>query len=378
MSTFNNLFEPVTFKNGIVLRNRVVMSPMTTWASNEDFTISDEEVEYYKKRVNGVGLVITGCTYVTPNGIGYTHEFAGYDDTFLPSLKKLAVAAKSGGAPAILQMFHAGNKAVPDLIPDGQVVSASEITLEPTAADGNIITTKELTEEEILNIIKAFGQTTRRAIEAGFDGVEIHGAHGFLIQNFMSPFFNKRTDRWGGSLENRLRLGIEIVKEVKETIARYAKKPFLLGYRISPEEMPQKTYGLANTFVLVDKLIEQNVDYLHFSLLNAVSQKPLDAGDSDTPISKILSDYVKDRVPVLVAGSINTPEDATQVLDYGISMVAIARALVVNPNWVELVQSGQTEKITSVLKISTVGEKKIPLKLMTILKSIKGFIPMEE
>lgn len=142
--------------------------------------------------------------------------------------------------------------------------------------------------------------------------------------------------------------------------------------------MPQNTYGLADTFVLVDKLIEQNVDYLHFSLLNAVSQKPLDASDSDTPISKILSDYVKDRVPVLVAGSMNTPEDATQVLDYGISMVAIARALVVNPNWVELVQSGQTEKITSVLKISTVEEKKIPLKLMTILNSIKGFIPMEE
>ncbi|WP_343556246.1 NADH-dependent flavin oxidoreductase [Sphingobacterium sp.] len=378
MSTFNNLFEPLTFKNGIVLRNRVVMSPMTTWASNEDFTISDEEVEYYKKRVNGVGLVITGCTHVTPNGIGFTHEFAGYDDTFLPSLKKLAVATKSGGAPAILQMFHAGNKAIPDLIPDGQVVSASSVTSEPTAIGSDIITPKELTDEEILDIVKAFGETTRRAIEAGFDGVEIHGAHGFLIQNFMSPFFNRRTDHWGGSLENRLRLGIEIVKEVKQTIVQYANQPFLLGYRISPEEMPQKTYGLADTFVLVDELIDQQVDYLHFSLLNAVSQKPLDAKKADTPISKILGNYVGGRVPVLVAGSINTPKDAEQVLDYGLSMVAVARALVVNPNWVELVQSGKSEKITSVLKVSTVEEKKIPSKLMAILNSLKGFIPMEE
>ncbi|KOS05762.1 NADH:flavin oxidoreductase [Flavobacterium akiainvivens] len=378
MNRFSKLFEPIKFKNGISLKNRIVMSPMTTWASNEDFTISDEEVAYYRARVNGVGMVVTGCTHVTENGIGFTHEFAGYDDRFLPSLKKLADAAKSGGAPVLLQLFHAGNKAIPDLIPDRQVVGASAVSIETAPGSSEFITPKELSEDEILTIVRAFGETTRRAIEAGFDGVEIHGAHGFLIQNFISPFFNKRTDRYGGSLENRLRFGIEVVREVKDVIDKHAQKPFLLGFRISPEEMPQKTYGLKDTYVLIDKLIMEGVDYLHFSLLNAVSQRPLDAEETDIPISAVLNEYVGGRVPVVVAGGIARPEDAVEVLDFGITMAAVARGLVVNPDWVELTQSGQDDKITNVLKLSSVEEKKIPAKLMAIFNDLNGFVPMED
>lgn len=377
MNKYNKLFTPLLFGNGISLKNRIVMSPMTTWASNEDFTISDEEVEYYKKRVKGVGLVITGCTHVTANGIGFTHEFAGYDDTFLPSLKKLADAAKSGGAPAILQMFHAGNKAIPGLIPDGEVVSASTVSSGPIVLFENENFPKELSENEILEIIKAFGETTRRAIEAGFDGVEIHGAHGFLLQNFISPFFNNRNDQWGGSLENRLRLSLEILREVKNIVSKYADRPFLIGYRISPEEFPQQTYGLPDTFVLMDKLIEEKIDYLHFSLLDAVNQKPIDSEFSSELISVVLNNYVNNRVPVLVAGGITTPAMADQVVDYGLSMVAIGRTLIVNPDWVELTQNGEEDKITSILKLKTVQEKKIPSKLMTIFEKLEGWVQVE-
>ncbi|MBT2563343.1 NADH-dependent flavin oxidoreductase [Pedobacter sp. ISL-68] len=357
MNKYNNLFVPLLLGNGITLKNRIVMSPMTTWASNDDFTISDEEVEYYRKRVNGVGLVITGCTHVTANGIGFTHEFAGYDDTFLPSLKKLANAAKSGGAPAILQMFHAGNKAIPCLIPNGEVVSASAVPSGPIVLFEKENLPKELSANEILEIIKAFGDTTRRAIEAGFDGVEIHGAHGFLLQNFISPFFNIRNDQWGGSLENRLRLSLEILKEVKNIVSKYADRPFVIGYRISPEEMPRQSYGLPETFMLMDKLIEEKIDYLHFSLLDAVNQKPIDSEFSDEPISVVLNNYVNNRVPVLVAGGVTTPAMADQVVGYGVSMVAIGRTLIVNPNWVELVENGEEEKITSILKLDTVEDK---------------------
>lgn len=377
MNKYNRLFAPLSFGNGISLKNRIVMSPMTTWASNEDFTISDDEVEYYHKRVNGVGLVITGCTHVTANGIGFTHEFAGYDDTFLPSLKKLANAAKSGGAPAILQMFHAGNKAIPGLIPNGEVVSASEVSSGPVLLSDKENVPKELNENEILDIIKAFGETTRRAIEAGFDGVEIHGAHGFLLQNFISPFFNKRNDQWGGSLENRLRLSLEIVREVKNVVSKYADRPFLIGYRISPEEMPQKTYGLPETFILIDRLIDKKINYLHFSLLDAANQKPLDSEHSEEPISLVLNNYVNNRVPVLVAGGITTPAVADQVLDYGISMVAIGRTLVINPDWVELTKNGDEEKITLSLKLNTWEDKKIPPKLLAIFEALKGWVPME-
>lgn len=377
MNKYNKLFSPLSFDKGISLKNRLVMSPMTTWASNEDFTVSDEEVEYYRKRVNGVGLVITGCTHVMANGIGFTHEFAGYDDTFLPSLKKLAKAAQSGGAPAILQMFHAGNKAIPGLIPNGEVVSASAVSSGPILLSDKENLPKELTENEILEIIKAFGETTRRAIEAGFDGVEIHGAHGFLLQNFISPFFNQRNDQWGGSLENRLRLSLEIVREVKNVVSKYADRPFLIGYRISPEEFPQQTYGLADTFILMDQLIEENINYLHFSLLDAVNQKPIDSEFSDEQISVVLNNYVNKRVPVLVAGGITKPAMADRVLDYGVSMVAIGRTLVINPDWVELVESGEEEKIVSNLKLTTAEDKKIPAKLMVIFEALKGWVSLE-
>lgn len=216
-----------------------------------------------------------------------------------------------------------------------------------------------------------------KAIEAGFDGVEIHGAHGFLLQNFMSPFFNTRNDQWGGSLENRLRLSMEIVKEVKNIVSKYADRPFLIGYRISPEEMPQKTYGLPETFVLMDELIDEKIDYLHFSLLDAINQKLIDSEFSDKPISVVLNNYVNNRVPVLVAGGITKPGMANQVLDYGISMVAIGRTLVINPDWVELVESGQEEKIDSNLKLDTVDNKKIPPKLIVVFEALKGWVPME-
>lgn len=378
MNSYNNLFKPISLIDGISLKNRIVMSPMTTWASNEDFTIADEEVEYYKIRVKGVGLVITGCTRVTANGIGFTHEFAGHDDQFLPSLKKLSNAAKSGGAPAILQIFHAGNKAIKNLIPNGDVVSASAVSVGFDFLTSEENTPRELSENEILDIIKAFGDTTRRAIEAGFDGVEIHGAHGFLLQNFMSPFFNKRKDQWGGSLENRLRLAMEVVKKVKSVIAKYADRPFALGYRISPEEMPQKTFGLEDTFVLIDQLIDEKIDYLHFSLIDASNQKPLTEAHSNQPISVVLNKYVDNRIPVIVAGSINTPYEASALLDNGLSMVALARAIVINPNWVELVESGESDKISDVLSLSDVEKKKVPAKLMKIFEKLNGFVKIEE
>lgn len=179
----NNTFAPFEVGDGLFFRNRLAMAPMTTWASNDDLTISDDEVAYYRRRVGAVGVVITGCTHVTPNGIGFSHEFASTSDHHIPSLHKLATAAKSGGAPAILQIFHAGNKALPDWIPEGDVVSASAVPT-PASDFAPAQTPRALSASEIIEIIRAFGETTRRAIEAGFDGVELHGAHGFLIQNF--------------------------------------------------------------------------------------------------------------------------------------------------------------------------------------------------
>ncbi|WP_141501616.1 NADH-dependent flavin oxidoreductase [Paenibacillus luteus] len=373
---YSNMFESFTFKSGMTLRNRVVMSPMTTWASNDDYTISDAEVEYYTRRVKGVGLVITGCTHVQPNGIGFTNEFAAYDDKFTPSLRKLADAAKSGGAPVVLQIFHAGNKALPHLTPNGDVVSSSAVETEATGFAPSVLP-RELSHDEILEVIHAFGETTRRAIEAGFDGVEIHGAHGFLLQNFFSPFFNRREDQWGGSLENRLRFPMEVIKEMKTIIKKHTTKPFIFGYRFSPDEHQEGGLRMKDTYVLIDRLIEAGVDYVHASLTDALSSKPVDSQDEKTYLELIV-EQVNSRVPVMAAGSMVTPDDVAKALDKNLNLAVIGHSLITDPDWVEKVQNGQESEIQTVIKASKVNELEIPEKLWSIIQASGPWFKIEE
>ncbi|PEE73320.1 NADH:flavin oxidoreductase [Priestia megaterium] len=373
---YNNLIESFTFKNGITLKNRVVMSPMTTWSSNDDYTISDEEVKYYKRRVNGVGLVITGCTHVQPNGIGFTHEFAAYDDKFIPSLRKLADVAKSGGAPAVLQVFHAGNKALPSLTPGGEVVSSSAVETEASAFAPSVLP-RELSHDEILEVIHAFGETTRRAIEAGYDGVEIHGAHGFLLQNFFSPFYNRRKDEWGGSLENRLRFPLAVVQEMKDVIKKHATKPFILGYRISPDEHEEGGLRMKDTYELINRLIKKEVDYVHASLASALSSKPIDSQDDKTYLELIV-EHVNGRVPLMAAGSLLTPDDVATAFEKGLPLAAIGHALIMNPDWIEKVQNGKEDEITKTIKKSKVSELELPEKLWTVIQASGPWFNIEE
>lgn len=372
------LFQPFTFKNGVTLRNRVVMAPMTTWSSNADETISDEELSYYRARAQGVGLLLTGCSHVQPSGIGFTDEFAAYDDRFIPSLTKLADAAKSGGAVAVLQLFHAGNKAVPDLIPNGELVSASAMAAPKGPFNDGKLASRELTEAEIFELIHDFGQATRRAIEAGFDGIELHGAHGFLIQNFLSPLFNQRQDQWGGSLENRMRFPLEVVREVRRVIDEHASRPFLLGYRISPEEPGEGALRIDDALALAETLAQAgDIDYLHTSLYNILAGQSQDDTSGKTTAQRFI-DRVADRVPLMAAGEVRTPNQARHVLETGMPLVVVGRSLVMNPTWVEMAQDGRDQEIRATLDLShSADDLQVPTKLWNIIKSTPGWFPVQ-
>lgn len=366
------LFQTFTFKNGIETKNRIAMAPMTTWASNDDYTVSDDEIKHYEARSGNVGLVITGCTRVMANGIGFNNEYASYDDSFLPSLKKLANAAKKGGSPAILQIYHAGNKAVLDLIPDGIPVSASPVALAPSMFYVGGTVSRELTHEEILEMIKAFGETTHRAIKAGFDGIELHGAHGFLLQNFFSTYYNQRTDYWGGSAEKRMNFAVEVIKEVQDVIKKYAEKPFMIGFRISPEE--PESYRVKDTFPLIDKLIGSGIDYLHISLADLLSQEPTD--NENTTILNLILTHVNQRIPVIAAGGIKQFNDAKEALKLGLSLVAVGHGLIINPNWVELAYN--EEQADEVLSMSKADELAVPKKLQEFIQVATGFFQVTD
>lgn len=370
-----SLFSAFDFQQDFTLRNRVALAPMTTWSSNEDGTISEQELAYYRRRVNGVGLVITGCTHVMANGIGFTDEFAAWDDYFLPSLTRLAEATKSGGAPAVLQLFHAGNKAVPELIPDSDVVSASELAAAPGPFNTGQQISRALTDDEIHEVIQAFGQATRRAIQAGFDGIELHGAHGFLIQNFFSPHYNQRTDAWGGSLENRMRFPLAVVNEVQRVVQQYAERPFLIGYRISLEEAESDGLRISDSFALINRLIEQGISYLHVSLKHALTDKPIDDRDG-LPIAAQVAAHVNRRVPLMAAGQISRPEQAEQVLQLGVDMVAIGRSLVINPEWVEIAQGKAAVFLRETLPRGVKPDLTIPDKLWQVIEQTPGWFPL--
>lgn len=373
--TRHKLFESFPFGKGITVRNRIVMAPMTTWAGNPDGTVSDEEVAYYRRRVNGVGLVITGCTHVQPNGMGFTDEFASYDDGFVPSLRRLAEAAKSGGAPALLQLFHAGNKAVPALVPGGEVVSASAVTTE-AGPFAPALTPRVLTHDEILGVVHAFGEATRRAIEAGFDGIELHGAHGFLIQNFFSPKFNQRTDEWGGSLQHRLRFPLAVVREVKRVIDAHATRPFLLGYRFSADEPDEGGLRIYDSLVLVDRLVDSGIDYLHVSLTSVHETKPI-GGAGDKTIAELIVERAAGRLPVIAAGQIRKPDQAVKAIELGLSLVAIGQGLVMNPYWVELAKSDLDARIVTALDPSKVSQIAVPAKLWRVIEAMTGWFQLQ-
>ena len=195
---FNPLFEPFTFPGGASIDGRLVVAPMTHFGSHEDGTISKEEIDFITARSSEMGMVITACANVTPDGKAFEGQPSIARDEDIPGLKKLAAAIQAKGTKAIIQIHHGGSQALPHLVPNGDVVAPSDVF-----KDGKQIA-RALKEEEMTHIIDSFKEATRRAIQAGFDGVEIHGANGYLLQQFYSPHSNQRTDQWGGSEEKRL------------------------------------------------------------------------------------------------------------------------------------------------------------------------------
>ncbi|GGF97000.1 putative NADH-dependent flavin oxidoreductase YqiG [Paenibacillus albidus] len=373
---YSSLLETFRFANGTALKNRVVMAPMTNFASNPDGTVSDAELAYYTRRSGGAGMVITACVYVTAGGKGFQGEFGADKDELIPSLRQLAEAIKAQGAKAILQIFHGGRQCPPELLPDGQTVSASAVPAElPNGGRGPV--PRALDEAEITAIIADFGSATRRAIEAGFDGVEIHGANGYLLQQFFSPHSNIREDRWGGSLEKRLTFPLAVVEEVNRAVKEHAAPSFLVGYRFSPEEPETPGITMAETLALIDALSSGGrLDYLHVSLQEFWSLPRRGTEDTRPRIEQIV-DRVAGRLPVIGVGSLYSAEDALKALDSGVDLIALGRPLLIDPDWVQKVAEDRAAEIDTELDPAAQERLVIPDYLWGALTHTPGWVPIK-
>ena len=359
-----NFLETFTFKNGVTLKNKVVMAPMTTMSSFYNGMVSKDELAYYAKRAGGPGMVITAVANVTPNGKGFEGELSATSDEMIPSLRSLAETIQSKGAKAVLQIFHAGRKTFARIIGGEQPVSAGTVkALYPEDSE----TPRALTSDEVEAIIKDFGQATKRAIIAGFDGVELHGANTYLLQQFFSENSNQRTDKWGGNRDERMTFAKAVIKEVQSVIDKYATKPFILGYRLSPEEIEKPGIRLEDSLYFVEN-IKHDVDYIHLSM-GSYLRTSLNNPEDKKPILNYFIETIGPEVPLIGLGSVETPNDAQEVINKGASLVAMGRELLREPNWVEKVQRNDENSIRTTISASDMDELSIPTVMQTYLKT---------
>ncbi|KRK38281.1 hypothetical protein FD07_GL002096 [Levilactobacillus parabrevis ATCC 53295] len=305
---------------------------MTEASGFEEGSITSDELRYFRMHSGGVGLFISPVANVSVSGKGFEGELAITDDRYLPGLTKMASAMKQNGTKAILQIFHAGRMSNSKILRGERPVSASSVAAERPNAE----VPRELTGDEIDQIITDFGEGTRRAIQAGFDGVELHGANTYLLQQFFSPHSNRRTDKWGGDVDGRMSFALAVIKRCHEVIQQYADHPFILGYRLSPEEIETPGIRLADTLHLVDVLCGQPLDYLHISMGYAWRTSLNDQADTEPLILKIKR-QVAGRLPLIAVGSVEKPADAEKVMAAGIDFVALGREMLREPNWVQKV-----------------------------------------
>lgn len=332
------LLQPIKIKN-MVVRNRVVMPGMGTLFGNPDNTVSDRLKGYIEARAKGgVGLIIIEYTAITPGGRAAVMELGIWDDRFIKGLKELVEIAHSYGAKIGIQLHHAGRG-----------TTSSKCGRRPVAPSAIMGSSGELAEElsieEIQDIVKKYGEAAARAKEAGFDCVEIHGAHGYLISQFLSPASNHRTDKYGGSLEGRLRFPVEVIKSVRKVVG----VDYPIFFRINAEDMVEGGRTVKDTIKEAPVLVQAGVDVLNVSIGMLESSnwiitpgKPQFGFNADNTeaIKKVVD------VPVIAVGKIHSPEIAEEILvENKADMVALGRALIADPEFVNKVRDNNWNDI---------------------------------
>ena len=364
------LLEPA-FLAGMACRNRVAMAAMTHYSAPEDGSVGEPELAYIARRSLGPGVVFTACVATSPDGKAYDGEPAAHDDRFLPGLTAWANTIKRGGARAILQLHHGGGVCPPRLVPHGDVVSPSGI---PTPGRSEA-TPRELSDAEIETIIEGFRTAAIRGIKAGFDGVEIHGGYGYLPQQFLSPYTNRREDRWGGTRGKRHALPLALLEAAQTAGRDHAKQPFAVGYRFTPEEALEPGLTMDDALAFVEALIDQGTDFIDVLVNDYRSPPRRGAMTKDRSRVEYIAEAVGGRVPVLAGGAIYTEEDGRAAMATGVDFITLGRALIIEPEWVQKVAARSGSTIRTTLKSEDREALTMPQPFWNTVWNAPGWFP---
>ena len=314
--------ESLEIGRGFVLKNRSLLAAMTNKQSNEDGTLSDEEINWLVRRAHGgFGITTTAAANVTETGRGWEGEMGGWGDHQLPGLTNLANQLNETETISLVQLFHGGMRA-PVSINKVQPISASENT-EP-GMDG--VYTREMSEDEIHSMIESFTQSALRCQKAGFHGVELHGAHTYLICQFLGSKTNRRTDDWGGDIHSRSKFLREIIRSIRKN----SDPNFLIAVRISPIIEKAGIY-LDDSLELARILCGMEIDMLHISCWDVF--QPVDGDELGPSLTKRFREVMRNNIPLISTGAVWTSRDAKWLMEEGADIVGVARVGIAHPDW---------------------------------------------
>ncbi|ATD06853.1 MULTISPECIES: alkene reductase [Pseudoalteromonas] len=331
------LFENVKLNNTISLNNRILMAPLTRCMADDDLVPTDDMVKYYAKRAKA-GLIISEATIIRPDGQGYPNTPGLFTHAQIAGWKKVTDAVHAEGGKMFAQLWHVGRVAHPYFF-DGEVLAPSAIGVEgtvPRMRELTYQTPKAVTQEEITQLVADYAQAAVNAIEAGFDGVEIHGANGYLIDQFLHYAANQRTDEYGQTPENMSRFALEVTDAVADRIGADR-----VGLRVSPGayfNMDGDQRDRAVFDVLISALNSRNLAYLHVGIFDDAMEFEYLGGSASAYLRSIY------KGTLVGVGSYTAESGAEAIQNQKFDLLAIGRPFIANPDYVEKVKAGQAVK----------------------------------
>lgn len=338
---YPHLFAPKRIRD-VDFPNRVLMAPLTSRYADARGLVTEQQRRYYERRAaGGTGGVIVEGASVEPRGRGWIPHLSAESDDAVPGLRRLAESIKNAGSVAILQLMHCGRQT------RSEVIGEQPVAPSPIPCPRFQEMPRALSADEIAGIVQSFAAAAKRGVEAGFDGIEIHGAHGYLIGQFLSPFSNERTDGYGGDVAARTRFLHEIVAATREILGPGK----VLSVRLSGKEYVQGGLGPQETVEIVDAVRGDGVDLVHVSgsvygsYPKWVGSMPAGAGvEHYVPLAGTVRR--QSRIPTIAVGRIIEPEQAEDILARGdADFVALGRALIADPAWAGKAEGGRAADI---------------------------------
>ena len=348
MSDTSKFFKKYTLNNKVEAPSLLAVAPMTLFGSNPDGTFGEEEKNFYKQRATGIGLYILGATCVSLEGLAFDNQPRAFNDNDIPSNKERVKIIKEQGALAINQIHHGGCLGLKRLSGVPVMAVSAEVFNKQLEKKGELKDdTKaiELTDKDIKRIIEDFARATEISIKAGYDGIEIHGANNYLLQQFYSGYYNKRTDEWGGNLQKRMKFPLEVVDACIKIREKYNKPEFIIGYRLSPEEPFDDGITMTETLALVKELMKRPLQFIHVSQSKFFQEARRGEG-AGTPRLKLIHDELKGKMALIGVGGLLSYDDLSKALDSGYAdFIGVGRALMLNKDLGILLKEGKKDKI---------------------------------